>query len=67
MDLWKVGFALLMVGIGIPIVYGLYHFVLESIPWYWRLSAISVVGGCAVLVIAAFKERMESETPEEKY
>lgn len=67
MDLWKLGFALLMVGIGIPIAYGLYSFVLASISWYWRLSIISIILGCVMLLIAPVKDRMDSETPEEKY
>lgn len=67
MDLWKAGFFLLIIGVGTPIVYGLYSFVLASIPWYWRLSIISIILGCVVLLTAAVRERLESETPEEKY
>ena len=67
MDLWKLGFLLLIIGVGIPLMYGLYSFVLASVAWYWRVSVIFVVSGCIALLAAAVRERMESEIPEEKY
>ncbi len=67
MNLWHIGFALLVIGVGIPVVYSLYKFVLASIPWYGRLSIICVVVGCIVLLAAAAKDRMQAPSPEEKY
>lgn len=67
MNLWHVGFALLVIGVGIPIVYSLYKFVLVSISWYWRLSIICIILGCVVLLASAVRDRMQSPSPEEKY
>lgn len=66
MNFWIVGFALLAVGIGIPIAYALYEFVLASIPWYWRLSVICILAGVLVLMGAAVRERLSEETPQQK-
>jgi membrane protein implicated in regulation of membrane protease activity len=66
MKLWTVGFALLAVGIGIPVMYGLYEFVLASIPWYWRLSVLLIVVGFLVLLVSAIRDRIRQVTPEQK-
>jgi len=65
-NLWTIGFALLALGIGIPIAYALYEFVLASIPWYWRLSAICILAGVILLMGAAVRERLSEETPQQR-
>lgn len=67
MDLWKIGFALLIIGIVIPIGYGLYEFVLAPIKWYWRLSALFIIAGVLTLLASAIWDKSQSSAPEEKY
>ncbi len=69
MDLWKIGFALLIIGIAIPAGYGLYQFIITdwSIAWYWALSITFIIGGSIFLMIAAILDKLKSTTPEEKY
>ena len=67
MDLWKVGFSLLIIGIAIPIGYGLYQFVLTPIDWYWRVSLLFVIAGILVLLASAVQDQLKSTPPEEKY
>ncbi|KXA98036.1 hypothetical protein AKJ37_01645 [candidate division MSBL1 archaeon SCGC-AAA259I09] len=67
MNLWKIGFALLIVGIAIPIGYGLYQFVLTPIDWYWRISILFIIAGIITLLASAIQDKTQSTTPEEKY
>ncbi|KXB05777.1 hypothetical protein AKJ49_00055 [candidate division MSBL1 archaeon SCGC-AAA382A03] len=67
MVLWKIGFALLIVGIAIPIGYGLYQFVLTNMAWYWRISILFVVAGVITLLASAIQDQLQSNPPEEKY
>ena len=67
MDLWKFGFALLIIGIAIPIVYGISQFILYPAEWYWRLSIIFIVAGIVTLLASAIHDRLQSTSPEEKY
>lgn len=67
MDLWKIGFTLLIVGIAIPIGYSLYQFVLTPVEWYWRLTILFILAGLIVMLMAAIKDRASSTKPEEKY
>ncbi len=67
MDLWKIGFALLIVGVAIPVGYGLYSFVLSSIDWYWRLSVLFIIAGVLTLLASAILDKAKSSPPEEKY
>ncbi|KXA99477.1 hypothetical protein AKJ40_03025 [candidate division MSBL1 archaeon SCGC-AAA259M10] len=67
MDLWKIGFALLIIGIAIPIGYGLYQFVLTSIEWYWRISILFIIAGIVTLLASAVQDKLRSTPPEEKY
>jgi hypothetical protein len=66
MKLWHVGLALLAIGVAIPLFYGLYEFVLASIPWYLRLSALLVLAGCLVLLGSALRDRMGQEPPQRR-
>ncbi len=66
MNLWNIGFGFLILGVAIPIAYGLYEFVLASIPWYWRLSVVSFLAGLTLLIVSAISERARSEPPEQK-
>ena len=67
MKVWHVGLALLAAGIAIPVMYGLYEFVLASIPWYFRLSVLLVLAGVLVLMASAVRDRMNQETPERRF
>ncbi|MFO8109606.1 MAG: hypothetical protein R6U17_03655 [Thermoplasmata archaeon] len=67
MDLWRIGFSLLIVGIAIPLGYGLYQFVLTPVAWYWRLTILFIAAGLMVMIVAAIKERASSSKPKEKY
>lgn len=67
MNQWKVGFALLIIGIAIPIGYGLYQFVLTPIEWYWRVSILLIIAGIITLLGSAVQDKFKSTTPEEKY
>ncbi len=67
MDLWKIGFTLLIVGIAIPIGFALYQFVLTPVEWYWRLTILFILAGLIVMLMAAIKDRASSTKPEEKY
>lgn len=67
MDLWKIGFFLLIMGIAIPIGYGLYKFVLTPIEWYWRISLLFILAGIATLLVSAIHDKLQSASPEEKY
>lgn len=66
-DLWKIGFILVSIGIGIPIAYGSYVlFTKVNLEWYWNVSIICIILGCGFLVFSAARDRMESSKPEEK-
>lgn len=67
MDLWKIGFTLLIVGIAIPVGYALYQFVLTPLEWYWRLSFLFIIAGVFILLISATLERLKETKPEEQY
>jgi hypothetical protein len=66
MKLWYLGFGLLSVGIIIPVMYGLYEFVLASVPWYLRLSVILILAGVLILMASAVRDRISQETPEQR-
>jgi len=66
MKLWYLGFGLLMVGITIPVLYGLYEFVLASVPWYLRFSVILILLGVLILMASAVRDRINQETPEQR-
>jgi len=67
MDLWKLGFGLLIVGLAIPIGYGLYQFVLTPLEWYWRLSVLFIIAGVLILLVSAIIDRIGETKPEERY
>lgn len=67
MDLWKIGFSLVIMGIAIPVGYAIYQFALEPIGWYWALTIMLMIAGVAVLLIAAIMDRLKEVKPEEKY
>lgn len=67
MDLWEIGFSLLVIGIAVPIGYGLYQFVLTPVDWYWRLSILFIIAGIITLIGSAVQDKLESSLPEEKY
>lgn len=67
MDLWKMGFALLIIGIAIPIGYILYQFMVAKIDWYWSLSVLFIVAGILILLASAIRDKVQSSEPEEKY
>jgi hypothetical protein len=66
MKVWHIGFVLLAAGVAIPVIYGLYEFVLVSVPWYFRLSVLLVLAGVVVLLASAIRDRMNEETPERR-
>jgi membrane protein implicated in regulation of membrane protease activity len=66
MNSWHVGFALLVLGVAIPVGYGLYEFVLTPVPWYWRLTILCILAGCLVLLASAIRDRLQMPTPKEK-
>ena len=65
-DLWTIGFILLIIGIGIPVSYGIYEIILAEMEWYWSVSITLIAFGLIFLLISAVKERTESSKPEEK-
>lgn len=67
MDLWKIGFALLAIGIAIPSGYALYRMLSSSMEWYWILTVILIIGGILVLLAAAIRDAISEPIPEEKY
>jgi len=67
MDLWKLGFGLLIVGLAIPIGYSLYQFVLTPLEWYWRLSVLFIIAGVLILLVSAIIDRIGETKPEERY
>lgn len=64
MDLWNIGFGLLITGIAIPGICALYKFVLTPVDWYWRISLIFVMAGILVLLASAIKEKVQATPPE---
>lgn len=67
MSSWKIGFALLIIGIAIPLGYGLYQFALSSIDWYWSLSILLIIAGIITLLTSAIIDTIRSPKPEEKH
>lgn len=65
-DLWKIGFVILLIGIGIPLGIAIYEFALADLEWYWTLSVTLVVLGIIILTVSAIKDRLKSSKPEEK-
>jgi len=67
LNLWKAGFILIILGIAIPIAYGIYKLALVGIPWYWSLSIFLILSGSIVLLASAIKDKISSEKSKEKY
>lgn len=66
LNLWTLGFIFLIVGIGIPISYGIYEIMLSQMEWYWSVSITLIVFGIILLLVSAIKERMKESKPKEK-
>ena len=64
--MWQIGFALLALGVAIPVGYGIYEFVLTPLEWYWRLSVLSIAAGCIILLASAIRDRLNMPTPKRK-